>query len=803
MVKETRDNSVDIAKALGIMMVVFCHANFAPASPFRFFHMALFFFLTGWLSSFTSDFRQFVAAKIKHLYLPFVVCELVFLMLHNFLFVRIGLSFPHTMPVWEQLLRIVCFDNIELMLASLWFLPALFFVNMVCYGMIRLLRNRPVLLALAGICTLAAGLLCGRFSWLMLPSNTFSHGVGVVLVAQFFCICGYLLRQADFHFDKWYIALIALVYLYAAKLLLGLSVDMRVNNYSSVTLWMLSVAAGVYFTMWAAGRLSGLCLTKTSLLLAYIGRHSLIILMLHIFCIKLLCLLQVHCFGYEASLLPLWENLSKTWYWALAYAFTGTLLPLVLPLIYDAVARIEALVCVLLWGAVFCGMRGSFQRYPLQVSFAYFCDKPFYNRMGVNPIFNIIKSAEYGTTPVPKQIAAVDEQDAVAFVQLELGIVPTDSIYPIARKGVCKPKLSGMPNVILIFMESMSSANLERTNNKGEYLTPYLRNLRKQSIYCANAFSTGVHTNNGIVGVLYGFVPNFAKTIMDVDAPKYTGLPYYLAQAGYENIAFVTGNPQYDNMNSFWRDNHITEIYSQYDYPREKIVNNFGVPDGYMFEWGLNKLNEKAASGRPFFASFLTVSNHAPFVVPAGYEARAENDELRMIAYADDAVRLFIDAAQQTEWGKQALYILVADHGTPVQSPHEMGLAFNTIPIYLVHPDLTPQTIVTPVSQIDIWPTVLSLLGIEHEINNPGIDYLNAQRRYAFFVSNEHLGVADGEYFYCYSINSDRECLYRIGSGENIITDEPEKAADMREYGFAMQRVNLLAIDKKWTEPRK
>ena len=46
---------------------------------------------------------------------------------------------------------------------------------------------------------------------------------------------------------------------------------------------------------------------------------------------------------------------------------------------------------LLLYGACFCGIRGSFQRYPLDVSFAYFCDNAFYNKLGVNPIFNIIQ----------------------------------------------------------------------------------------------------------------------------------------------------------------------------------------------------------------------------------------------------------------------------------------------------------------------------------------------------------------------------------------------------------------------------
>ena len=463
---------------------------------------------------------------------------------------------------------------------------------------------------------------------------------------------------------------------------------------------------------------------------------------------------------------------------------------------------IGAFCCLLLWGLVFLGMRGSLQRYPLAVSFAYFCDKPFYNKLGVNPLFNIIKSAESDSKKLPDEIAAIDEEEALAYVLNELQTAPTDSLPPLLRLGTVSLRVSGKPHVVMIFMESMTADNLELKGN-GLWLTPFLRSLRDSSIYWSNCYSAGVHTNNGIVGAHYGFVPNFAKTCMDVTAPYYTGLPYYLAQAGYENLAFVTGNPQYDNMNSFWRDNSIAQIYSLYDYPSDQVVNNFGVSDAYMFEYGLQKLNEKAQEGKPFFASFLTVSNHSPFVVPESYRSRAESEDLQIIAYADDAVRQFMEAAQQTAWGKDALYILVADHGTPMQSPYDMCLSYNAIPIFFVSPVLTPQVITTPVSQIDIWETVLSMLGIAHENNSLGIDILHAQRRYAFFVSNEHLGVSDGEYLYCYSINSQRECLYRIGSGENIAAQEPERTADMRQYGFNMQRVNLLAIDKKWTEPRK
>ena len=461
---------------------------------------------------------------------------------------------------------------------------------------------------------------------------------------------------------------------------------------------------------------------------------------------------------------------------------------------------VSGVLTLLLWGAAFCGMRGSFQRYPLRVSFAYFSNDPFYNKLGVNPVFNIIKSAEYGKVQIPKEIAALDEQEAINYVQHELSIVPSDTLRPIVRHGSVQRSIEGTPNVVLIFMESMTSENLERKEN-GQYLTPYLRSLRDKSLYWANCYSTGIHTNNGIVGVHYGFVPNFAKPIMDVNADLYTGLPYYLFKSGYQTMCFITGNPQYDNMNSFWRDNHISDIYSLYDYEASAVVNNFGVSDSYMFDFGLRKLEERAAEGKPFFASFLTVSNHGPFIVPEAYRNRAANPQEQIIAYADDALRQFIESAQRTQWGKNTLFVLVADHGTNLPCPYEMVLSYNRIPVFMFGAGLAPQTIDRPASQIDIWPTVLSILGIDYDNNSLGIDLLNEPRRYAFFVSDDHLGVSDGEYFWCYGLHTQRECLYRIGSGDDLRTLEPERAADMRAFGMNMQRVNLLAIDKKWTEP--
>jgi len=439
---------------------------------------------------------------------------------------------------------------------------------------------------------------------------------------------------------------------------------------------------------------------------------------------------------------------------------------------------------ILLAGLCFCGMRSSFQRFPLQVSFAYFCDKPFYNRLGVNPIVSIINSMDYKPDVIP------------SFLVQPIEYTSEDILREVKPERIVTTE---HPNVVLVLMESMASINLTRSYNN-QPLTPYLNSLQTQSLYWSNCYSAGIHTNNGIVASMYGYMPNFANTIMGQQAQHFTGLPYWLQANGYETMCFITSHPQYDNMNSFWRDNSIERIYSLYDYPSSATANNFGVQDDYMFSFGIETLN-KRASDKPFFATFLTVSNHAPFVVPETYKERGGIDDERMIAYADDAVRQFVENAQQTEWGKNTVFILVADHGTPLKSPYEMVLTYNAIPVFIFGCGVPAQQIEKPTMQIDIYPTVLSLLGIPYTNNCLGIDVMHEERPYSVFVSNEHLGCSDGEYFYCYALTTGFEKLYRIGSAEDLSAVESERTAAMRTYAMQTQYLNLVSMHNNWTAP--
>lgn len=201
---------------------------------------------------------------------------------------------------------------------------------------------------------------------------------------------------------------------------------------------------------------------------------------------------------------------------------------------------------------------------------------------------------------------------------------------------------------------------------------------------------------------------------------------------------------------------------------------------------------------------FLTVSNHAPFVYPEKFKERGADDMQREIAYADEALREFICEAQQTDWGRDAYFVLVADHGAPIQQlQYEMVYEYNHIVMHILSNNLSEEhyTYSSVASQVDVAPTILSLAGLTYQNNTMGIDLLTQQREMAYFVSNECLGCADDNFFWCYNIQTDKEFLYKIGENDNLLDSLPLQAQTMRRYATNMQRVNTDAVTKGWTKP--
>ena len=448
-------------------------------------------------------------------------------------------------------------------------------------------------------------------------------------------------------------------------------------------------------------------------------------------------------------------------------------------------------ITLLLWCLCFLGMRGSLQTYPLRVGYAYFSNNSFFNQLGVNPTFYLLKSYSGASKQKNNVNDLMSTEKALRLVQKELNVDHLiDEEHPILRKIIP----GGAPlkaNIVFVLLESMSADNLQR-EYKGKKLTPFLNELISQSYYFENFYSSGVHTNNGIVSSLYGFPALFNKPMMaGTENTLYSGLPNFLHEQGYQNIFFVTSNPNYDHMNMFLSDNGFDRIYSQYDYPSDKVVNNFGVQDDFLFEYGIKKLTEAASKNQPFLATFLTVSNHTPYIVPKAFENAGDTDEEKIIAFVDNSLKDFMESAIKEAWYENTIFVILGDHGATIgKQKYDMSLSHNHIPCFLFSPlfEDAPKQIKQYGGQIDLFPTIMGLLNQPYTNNSLGIDLLKENRPCMFFSSDIKLGCINDDFFYVRNLVTNQDFLYDRQSeqAENLVEKYPEITTILKNYAVSM-----------------
>lgn len=458
---------------------------------------------------------------------------------------------------------------------------------------------------------------------------------------------------------------------------------------------------------------------------------------------------------------------------------------------------------ILIWGICFMGIRG-FGRYPIRVSNAYFCENSFVNQLGINPTFFLLKNCTSSWKMKDKLNGLMPAEEAIAYAQKALDADSFQDKKSVINRNVQFKEEAKQHNIVIILLESMSVEYLNM-EYQGKTLTPYIHELIDKSYYFDNFYSSGIHTNNGIVSTLYGFPPIFEQTMMPPTPDYYRGLPMTLKEKGYQNYFFLTHDPSYDNMYAFLNENGFEHIYSEPDYPTEKLVNNFGVQDDYLFEFGLDKLNGIARQGKPFLAAFMTVSNHPPYIIPERFKSSGSNENECIIAFADNSLKEFIEGAEKQDWYNNTIFVILGDHGRYLgKQSYEMALTYNHIPLIIHSPlfDDAPKRFEDFGGQIDIFPTVMGLLHQSYENNSLGIDLFREKRPCMYFVSDNHLGCIDDNFFYIYNPENKSEGLYdyRNDNTKDLKEESGEIAKSMKDYAVSMMITADYLIKNKLTK---
>ncbi|MBB3219794.1 LTA synthase family protein [Pseudoduganella umbonata] len=272
-------------------------------------------------------------------------------------------------------------------------------------------------------------------------------------------------------------------------------------------------------------------------------------------------------------------------------------------------------------------------------------------------------------------------------------------------------------NLVIVLEESLGATFVKSLG--GLPVTPELEKLKDEGWWFEQLYATGTRSVRGIEAVVSGYAPTPARSVVKLSLAQrnfYT-LALGLGRQGYQTEFVYGGEAHFDNMRGFFTGNGFQSVVDRRAmHPR--FEGSWGASDEDLFDTALERLKYLHAQGKPFFSLVFTSSNHEPFEFPDGkitlhdpVKAGVNN----AVKYADFALGKFITAAKQQDYWKDTVFLIVADHDNRVYGDSLVPINKFHIPGLILGADLKPRQIRTLASQIDLGPTLLSLMGVSSE----------------------------------------------------------------------------------------
>ncbi len=460
---------------------------------------------------------------------------------------------------------------------------------------------------------------------------------------------------------------------------------------------------------------------------------------------------------------------------------------------------------------IFLGIRGRVeQKSVLNIGTAFTSNYPFANHLGLNPVFTFFKSLEEKSNNSSSCRNFYDEAAADISVRRLLGTADNGSPSPVLR--VVAPSADPQKmNVVIVVMESMSYGYMGASGNFTPTLTPFLDSLADNSVFFENVYSAGIHTFSGIWALSHAMptVPADGNPMQDMDNMiPFSGLATVLRQQGYTTLFACPHDAQFDNIAGTLVQNGYESIVSQSDYFEGLVTSPWGIDDHSFFERSLPRLNQAAATERPFLAALLTTTNHGPWALPdplpEGCSIRSENEVHRAVEFSDWAIRDFLAEASREPWYGNTVFVFVADHGAKINPVYELDLNYNHIPLIFYSPrtGFPHERSRAMGIQADLFPTLMGLLGMGYTNNTLAIDLRRETRPFAYFTADTKFGVIGEDYYY-QELSPDMRGLfaYRNSSRANEIASQSRLADSMADYARIQFEVLNMMIRRKLVSP--
>ncbi len=419
------------------------------------------------------------------------------------------------------------------------------------------------------------------------------------------------------------------------------------------------------------------------------------------------------------------------------------------------------ILLMILWGALIIPIRGGFGVAPINAGFVYFSKRMFLNHTAINVVWNVGTSA-FTQKPVKNPYKFSDDGVAGSLV---------DSLMA-GGGNTLKVLNNERPNVMIIVLESFSGY-LVGPMGGDSLVTPNLNRYIKEGILFSEFYASGTRTDKAMPAILNGYPAQPAQSIIKEPKKSQTlpSMVKILIENGYNTSFWYGGEINFANFNSFVIGSGFHNIITEDNFNPENFNSEWGVHDHILF----NALKDTMMSVRePFLSVVLTLSSHEPFDVPMEPVFTGDDDETKYknsVFYADKSLGEFIDWAQEREWWKNTLVIMVADH---------CGRFSDAFPIYAREMFKIPMVWIGGAvekkglkieklgSQVDIPVTLFTQMGLSAEFPFAKDLLSDSTNSFAFYVYNEGFGF----------ITDSSSCIYDHKLKQPVVSEG-------KDYGFA------------------
>jgi lipoteichoic acid synthase len=296
-------------------------------------------------------------------------------------------------------------------------------------------------------------------------------------------------------------------------------------------------------------------------------------------------------------------------------------------------------------------------------------------------------------------------------------------------------------HVFIIQWESLQEFTINKKIN-GQEITPNLNALLKESAYFDNVYQQiGAGNTSDAEWLMHTslYPEGMDPTVNTLEGEEIPSLVRTLKKNGYGAATYHADDITYWSRDKLYPALGFDYIYTSNEIPNEKEI-GFGPADEVLFHFVDEQLPKQLKTHEKMYSNIITLTSHTPFEMPEEYEFLdlPENyketyvgNYFQSVRYTDEQIGLFIKQLKKLGIYDESVILIYGDHsglhGAPVTEKdktllkevlgHEYTMQDRfVVPVFFTVPGLfTGDKYSNLGGQVDLMPTLLNLLGIEHD----------------------------------------------------------------------------------------